>query len=230
MKQALTSLRNHFVVGFIAILPLALSLWLFFKLFDFVLGFSDNLLMILPGHLHDWAWRTNPTTGAETPILAFRVLAFLISIALVTLLGYVARNVIGKSFLGALESLTLRVPMLNKIYGGIKQMIDAFGASKAGAFQRVVLVRFPYRESYSIGFVTAEARGEVQYKTAEDVINIFVPTTPNPTSGFLLLVPKRETIPMEMSVAEAIKMVISGGAVVPPVHPNAPGSPAHGNP
>ena len=219
MKPALTSLRNHFVVGFIAILPLALSLWLFFQLFNFVLGFSDNLLTIVPGHLRDWVYRVNPATGIETPILAFRVLAFLISMALVTLLGFVAKNVIGKSFLAALESLTLRVPLLNKIYGGIKQMIEAFGASGAGAFQRVVLVRFPHRDSYSLGFVTAEARGEVQHKTSEQVVNLFVPTTPNPTSGFLLFVPRRETIALEMSVADAIKLVISGGAVVPPYLP-----------
>src|ERR1051326_6763068 len=216
MKQALKSLRIHFLVGFGAILPLAFSVWLFVKLFNIVLGFSDTLLQVVPGHLHEHVFRVNPVTGDETPILAFRFLAFLISVACVTLLGLVAKNVIGQSFLSALESLALRVPLLNKIYGGVKQILVAFSASKAGAFQRVVLVRFPYRESYSIGFVTSEARGEVQEKTVEEVINVFVPTTPNPTSGFLLLIPRRENIPLEMSVANAIKMVISGGAVQPP--------------
>lgn len=232
MKQALTSLRNHFVVGFVAILPLALSVWLFIQLFNIVLGFSDVLLKFLPGHLHEWAYKVNPATGNEVPVLAFRVLAFLISVGCVTFLGFIARNMIGKSFLAALESLALRVPLLNKIYGAIKQMLEAFGAGKPGAFQRVVLVRFPYRESYSIGFVTAEATGEVQDKTAEEVINVFVPTTPNPTSGFLLLVPRRETIKLDMTVADAIKMVISGGAVTPP-HPSKPAPPpvaSNGNP
>ncbi|MSR64770.1 MAG: DUF502 domain-containing protein [Verrucomicrobiae bacterium] len=231
MKHALTSLRNHFVIGFVAILPLAFSVWLFLKLFNIVMSFSDNLLRIIPGHLHELVFHINTVTGEEMPSFPFRILAFLISIACVTLLGFVAKNVIGQSFLGAMESLALRVPLLNKIYGGAKQILDAFGASKAGVFQRVVLVRFPYRESYSIGFVTAEAKGEVQEKTDEEVINIFVPTTPNPTSGFLLLVPKRETIPLDMSVADAIKMVISGGAVTPP-HPSTPTPAAvpNGNP
>lgn len=204
-KKALRSLRNNFVVGFLAILPLALSVYIFLQLVGFVIGITDKLLVFLPQQLRETEWK---------PL--FRVLAFLISVALVTLLGFVARNVIGESLLGALENLALRVPLLNRIYTAVKEIIEAFGASKKGIFQRVVLVRYPYRDSFAIGFVTSESKGEVQDKTAEQVVNVFVPTTPNPTSGFLLMVPRREMIELDMSVADAIKLVISGGAVVPP--------------
>jgi uncharacterized membrane protein len=221
MKQALRSLRNNFIVGFVAILPLALSLYIFLQLVSFVVGITDKLLVFLPPQLHESAWRMDPITNTRTPAPLFRFLAFLISMGCVTLLGFIARNVLGKSLLSGLESLALRVPLLNKIYGGTKQIIEAIGASKKGVFQRVVLVRFPYRDSFSIGFVTSEAKGEIQTRTEDEVINVFVPTTPNPTSGFLLLIPKREIIPLEMSVADAIKMVISGGAMVPPSNPPA---------
>ena len=221
MKQALKSLRNNFLVGLLAILPLGLSLAIFFWLVGAVLGITDKLLVFLPDQLRETGWK---------PLLRF--LAFVISVVLVTLLGFVAKNVLGKSLLNATESLALRVPLLNKIYGGVKQIIEAFSMSKKGVFQRVVLVRYPYRDSFAIGFVTSEARGEVQDRTADEVINVFVPTTPNPTSGFLLMVPKRESIALEMSVADAIKLVISGGAVVPPSpgpEPQPPASVPNGN-
>src|ERR1044071_5026666 len=135
MREALKFVRNNFIVGFVAILPLALSLYIFFQLMGFVLGFTDKLLVFLPHQLRETEWR---------PL--FRISAFLISVALVTVLGFIARNVLGRSFLGTIESLALRVPLLNKIYGGTKQIIEAISASKKGVFQRVVLVRFPYRE------------------------------------------------------------------------------------
>jgi uncharacterized membrane protein len=221
MKTALKSLRNNFAVGFIAILPLFLSVYLFIQLVKFVVGITDQLLIFLPQQLRETDWQ---------PL--FSTLAFVISVGLVTLLGFIARNVIGKSLLQALESLALRVPLLNKIYGGVKQIIEAIGTTQKGAFKRVVLVRFPHRDSYCIAFVTSDAPGELDQKIAADVVNVFVPTTPNPTSGFMLMVPKADTIALDMPVADAVKMVISGGAVVPP--PASPvGAPApkpDGNP
>jgi uncharacterized membrane protein len=204
MKHALIALRNNFIVGFFAILPLAVSLWIFFKLVGLVIGFTDKLLVFMPEAMRESAWSP-----------AWRVLAFVISIAFVTLLGFITKNVIGKTLLNALESLAFRVPLLNKIYGGVKQIIEAIGASKKGVFQRVILVRFPHRDSFVIGFVTSETRGEPQDKTAEDLINVFIPTTPNPTSGFLVMADRKDTVALDMTVADAIKLVISGGAVVP---------------
>lgn len=218
MKRAFISLRDNFVVGFIAILPLALSLWIFFQLVGIVVGFTDKILVFLPAELKGTSWHP-----------FWRVWAFLVSVAAVTMLGFIARNVLGRTLLSSLEQLILRVPMLNKIYGGVKQIIEAISTSKKGAFQSVLLVRFPHRDSYVIAFLTAESKGEVQAKTHEEVINVFVPTTPNPTSGFLLMVPKQDTIPLQMSVADAVKLVISGGAVTPPP-PAAMPAPANGNP
>jgi uncharacterized membrane protein len=213
MKQALKSLRNNFVVGFIAILPLALSIGIFVWLVELVIGVTDKLLVFLPHKLRETEWR---------PL--FSVLAFLVSVTLVTLLGFITRNVVGKSLLHGIETLAMRVPLLNKIHGGVKQLFEAINTSKKGSFQRVVLVQFPHRDSFVIAFVTSESPQKMDEKIARDVINVFVPTTPNPTSGFMLVVPKEDTIPMDMSVADAVKMVISGGAVIPSPPPATPRS------
>lgn len=218
MRRTVISLRDNFVVGFIAILPLALSLWIFFQLVGIVVGITDKVLVFLPEEVKGSSWHP-----------FWRIWAFLVSIAAVTLLGFVARNVLGKTVLNTLERIILRVPMLNKIYGGIKQIVEGISSSQKGAFKSVLLVRFPHRDSYVIAFLTAESKGEVQERTAEEVINVFVPTTPNPTSGFLLMVPKRDTIPLQMSVTDAVKLVISGGAVTPPP-PAAMPAPSNGNP
>lgn len=219
MKRALISLRNSFLVGFLAILPLALSLWIFFQLVALLVGITDKLLLFLPEELRETAWKP-----------FWRVIAFLLSVAFVTLLGFVTKNVIGKSLLAALENLALRVPLFNRIYATVKEIIEAFSASKKGVFQRVVLVRYPHRDSYAIGFLTSRPGGEVQSKTTEEVLSVFLPTTPNPTSGFLLLVPRGELIELDMSVTDAIKLVISGGTVVPNASPAVSLPPTDGRP
>jgi uncharacterized membrane protein len=109
-----------------------------------------------------------------------------------------------------------RVPLLNRTYGFVKEVSNTMFGGQKTMFQRVVLVQFPRLGIYSLGFVTSETEGEAQAKTKETVINVFVPTTPNPTSGFLVLVPRDQVIDLQMSVGEGMKMVISGGAVVPP--------------
>ena len=124
--------------------------------------------------------------------------------------------VVGRRLVAIGEAIIKHVPLLNKTYGFMKEISQTLLAGKQTMFQRVVLVEFPRPGIYSIGFVTSETRGEAQEKTKETVINVFVPTTPNPTSGFLILVPREQLIELDMTVAEGMKMVISGGAVVPP--------------
>jgi len=117
------------------------------------------------------------------------------------------------------EGLILRIPVLNKIYGFAKDVSDTMLAGKKTVFERVVLVEYPRPGMYALGFVTNETEGEAQAKTKEPVISVFIPTTPNPTSGFLALVPRDNVIAMDMTVAEGMKFVISGGSVVPPYKP-----------
>jgi uncharacterized membrane protein len=117
------------------------------------------------------------------------------------------------------EEIIGRVPVLNRTYGFMKEISHTLLSGRKTMFQRVVLVEFPRQGLYSIGFVTSETAGEAQAKTKEPVINVFVPTTPNPTSGFLVLVPVEKVISLEMSVGDGMKMVVSGGAVMPPWPP-----------
>ena len=114
----------------------------------------------------------------------------------------------------------MRVPLLNKIYSATKQVNDAFSASNKSAFRTVVLVEFPHAGMWSIGFVTSEQQEEVQAKTGRRVMCVFVPATPNPTSGFLMMVPVEKAIKLEMSVAEAIKYIVSLGAILPEFSPS----------
>ena len=118
-----------------------------------------------------------------------------------------------------LDTAMLRVPLLNKIYGTIKQVNEAFSSGKKTAFKTVVLVEFPRPGMYSIGFITSEQHEEVQTKTKEKVVCVFVPTTPNPTSGFLVLVPEDKVTKLDMSVADGIKYIISLGSVAPEYAP-----------
>ncbi|HKI69561.1 MAG TPA: DUF502 domain-containing protein, partial [Verrucomicrobiae bacterium] len=142
----------------------------------------------------------------------------------VGIVGRAARNYIGKKIIEWMERAVMLVPIVNKIYAAIKQINAAFSSGKKSSFQTVVLIEFPRAGIYSLGFVTSEQNDEVQAKTKGKVLCIFVPTTPNPTSGWLVLVPEKDVTKLEMSVADAIKLIISLGSVSPE-YKASPGSP-----
>jgi uncharacterized membrane protein len=177
--------------------PVAGSIWVFWTLLTFLTGW-------LPPQ-----WQQPQ----------YRVAALLFMVLLTILVGWITRLVVGRRALALTEELISRVPLLNKTYGFTKEISHTLLSGQKTMFQRVVLVEFPRPGLYSIGFVTSETVGEAQAKTKETVINVFVPTTPNPTSGFLVLVPREKVTELSMSVAEGMKLVISGGAVVPPYPP-----------
>lgn len=202
MGETWKSLRNSFFAGLLVVLPVAASVLILVGLFTWVTNF------MLPEMLRQ---------QMLTPL--YRIIALVAFIAFTTLVGWVTRLMAGKRMVALGEDMIRRVPLLNKTYGFMKEISQTLLAGKRTMFQRVVLVQFPRPGVYSIGFVTSETEGEVQEKTMETVINVFVPTTPNPTSGFLILVPREQLINLDMSVAEGMKLVISGGAVVPPYKP-----------
>ena len=138
--------------------------------------------------------------------------------ALISAVGVLARYYIGKKIIDWTDRILMRVPLLNKFYGAIKQVNDAFAGNKH-SFKTVVLVEFPREGMYSIGFLTSEQRDEVQQKTREKVVCVFVPTTPNPTSGFLILVPEEKVTKLDMSVADGIKYIVSLGSLSPEYTP-----------
>lgn len=140
----------------------------------------------------------------------------IISLAVIILLaGLFATNLMGRQFIKAWEELLRRVPFVSNIYAAIKAVLDALSVHSKGDFKKVVLIEFPRKGQYSIAFVTGITKGEVQKLTSERVINIYVPTTPNPTSGYFLFVPESELIPLSMSVEDGMKMIISGGLYTP---------------
>lgn len=158
----------------------------------------------------DPVWRDMPAVQ-----FGLEVLSILVVLLLITLLGYGSKLFIGRLCLHSFERLLDRVPFINTVYRTAKQIVDTFSHQQKAVFQEVVLIEYPRKDCYVIGFLTSEAKGEPQAVTGEAIVNIFVPTTPNPTSGFLLMLPKTDITPLNMSIADGMKLIISGGAVVP---------------
>jgi uncharacterized membrane protein len=140
---------------------------------------------------------------------------FFILIGLLIIIGFAARIIMLRNIFGFGERLLCKVPMVSTVYKSLKEMSLAFLSNQNSVFKKVVLLQYPKNGVYAIGFITSEAQGEIQAKTKETVVNVFVPTAPNPTSGMLVLVPREDIIMLDMSVAEGMKMIISGGAVTP---------------
>lgn len=203
----ITTVRNAFFSGLLLLAPLAVTLIVFLWLIEKVGGSVRPLYdQFLPEPL-----RTIP--------FLWDVLATGIVFILITLLGFVSRYFLGKYILGVGERFLQTIPGVNSVYGSVKQIVQTFSSQNRNIFSKVVLIQFPRLGIYSIGFLTNKGQGEPQAKTTEEVWTIFVPTTPNPTSGFLVMLPKTDIIELEMSVGDGMKMVISGGAVVPPWPP-----------
>ncbi len=146
------------------------------------------------------------------------LLALVLAALLITGVGVLAQYYIGKRMIEWLDTAMMNVPVVNKFYGAIKQVNEAFSGNK-NSFKTVVMVEFPSAGMYSIGFITNEQHGEVQQKTKENVVCVFVPTTPNPTSGFLILVPEEKVTKLDMSVADGIKYIVSLGSISPEFSP-----------
>jgi uncharacterized membrane protein len=205
VPSRVASLRNAFISGFLMLAPL-LATWLVFTwVIDRIGG---GMLRGLAPSLYG---------SGEGTFRGFllSLLATLIFVALVTAIGYISRYVLGKYFGSLAERFILSIPGFSGVYLTVKQIVATFGTQNRNLFSKVVLVQFPRAGVHTVGFLTSKARGEPQTKAGTEVWTVFVPTSPNPTSGFLLLVPKNEIIELEMSVGDGMKMVISGGAVLP---------------
>ena len=156
-------------------------------------------------------------TGWENTGLLVQLFVAAVLVMLLALIGFCTRLLVIKRFFAMGEQLVTRVPMVGRIYSTMREIANTFSGAQRGLFSRVVLLEWPRAGMYSIGFVTREGEGEIQEKTPEHVVNIFIPTTPNPTSGYLVLAPKKSLIPLKMSVAEGMRLVISGGFSGPEV-------------
>ena len=202
-KERVKSIRNAFISGLLLMLPFGVTIVILHFLVDRI-GAPMS---------HFFFWYSDARTGPFQYVLDF--ISMLIVFVLITVLGCFSRYFLGRMLWGWTEQLVGRVPFVNTVYKSVKQIVETFSKQQKAVFQQVVLVEYPRKGVYVLGFLTSTARGEVQEKTGKTVVNVFVPTTPNPTSGFLLMVPEEELTYLQMSVGEGMKAIISGGAVVP---------------
>ena len=211
-KTFFTRWRASFFTGLAVTLPALLTLAAVKWVFGTISSFTDTLLFFLKYYPNPKLVYENGQSG---PMFWYwSLLALALAVVLISGVGVLTRYYIGKRLIEWLDSLMMQVPLLNKFYGAIKQVNEAFAGNK-NSFKTVVLVEFPREGMYSVGFLTSEQRAEVQAKTPEPVVCVFIPTTPNPTSGFLVLVPEDKVTRLEMSVADDIKYIVSLGSIAP---------------
>lgn len=204
----LASLRSSFLTGIVVIAPVALTIWLIWTLFGWVDGF---VLPLVPQ-------RFNPEEYIGINLRGVGVIIFLIFTIVV---GWVAKGLIGRSLIRFGESLVERTPVVRSIYSGIKQIAETVFVQSDRSFEKACLVQYPRKGIWAVGFISTTARGEIAHRaeTMGELISVFVPTTPNPTSGFLLFFPAEDVVELNMTIEDAAKLVISAGLVYPPDRP-----------
>jgi uncharacterized membrane protein len=195
-------IRNIFITGLLITLPIAITFFILKFLFENLDALSPVFTELLI------------QAGAPIPE-GFRIpfLGFFMTFLIILVVGVLTTNIFGKQIVHLGETLVEKIPFVRRIYSGTKQVVVAFANTDTDSFKKVVLIEFPRKGVHAIGFVTGEARGEVQEHTHGQVINVFVPTTPNPTSGFLVFSPPEEVQEIAMSIEDGVKYVISGGIV-----------------
>ena len=201
MKGFRTILKNYFLTGLLVILPIFITgyvIWFFIKAMDTFLKYIPVKYL--------------PETYIDIYIPG---LGLILAIIFILVVGVLTRNIAGRKVLQFWDNLVDRIPLARILYSSVKQLLHAFLYQNSDAFQRVALIEYPRRGIYVLSFITGESRGEIQEKTNKKMINVFVPTTPNPTSGFYILVPEEDLTVLDMSVEDAFKLLISGGLVSP---------------
>ena len=195
------SIRNYLIGGLLVWIPIMVTVWVV----RFLARILDQSLLLLPP-----PWRPEALFGTYVPGLGV-----ILSLLLLLLTGVVVKNLFGGRMVGGLESLVRRIPVIGPVYSGAKTFSETVLTDKGSSFKQVVMVEFPRKGVFSIGFITSEDLEEVQARTAQDVTCVFVPTTPNPTTGFIILVPRDEVVRLDMTVDDAFKMLLTLGVVVP---------------
>jgi uncharacterized membrane protein len=210
-------LRTYFFAGILITAPISLTIYLAWLFITFV---DERVFSVIPQQY-------NPETYLPFSIPGIGLLLALIGL---TLIGALTAGILGRALHALIEGLLNRLPIIRSLYGAIKQIMETVLANKSSAFRECVLIEYPRKGMWTIGFITGTTKGEVQERTAEEVINVFVPTTPNPTSGFLLFVPTRDIIRLKMPIEDGLKLVVSGGIVTPPVEATALPAPESATP
>lgn len=208
------SLRNYFITGLITLLPLVITIFILVWVFQKLNGLLTRLVPLFTPTLIPSSLMAE--AGGLISI-GIKILAFLIILGVITLFGFFTSRVVGRKILDFLEKkVFFKIPLMSTIYRTVKEINDVFFSGKKYIFKRVVMLEYPRQGVYSIGFVTAETPVENPTNNgSQTMLSIFIPTTPNPTSGFLVLIPEKDTIPLSIGIQKAFKLIISGGALLP---------------
>ncbi len=208
-RGSVARLRNYFLTGIAVTAPIAITLWILIGIIEMI----DKTVVPLVPDVYNPAKYIEAYFGVEVDIPGFGLVVVVVGL---TLIGFLAAGFFGRMFVRWSERLVGRMPVVRSVYGALKQIFETVLESSSRSFREVVLVEYPRRGIWAIAFITSTTEGEVQNIIADEVVNIFLPTTPNPTSGFLLFVPRSALVPLNMTVEEGIKMVVSAGIVTPP--------------
>ena len=201
VKKIRKKIKGVFLTGIAAIIPVGVTFYIFYL----IIGMMNKLVGIIPARFH------------PDQILPFHIpgLGVIITLILIFIAGLVTKSYIGKKGVVLGEKLVSKIPLVRGIYNALKQLVEALLSDKGQSFKKAVLIEYPRKSLYSIAFVTGESRGEIQSKTSQKCINLFIPTTPNPTSGFYIMIPETDVIHLDMTVEEAFTLIISGGVLSP---------------
>ncbi len=194
-------MRKYFITGLLVLVPLAITLWVL----NLIIGTMDQSLLLLPEK-----WRPKALLGHDIPGLGT-----ILTLLVIFLTGLATRNFIGRQIVSLWEAVLTRIPVVSSIYSSVKQVSDTLFSSSGNAFRKALLVQYPRQGSWTIAFLTGVPGGDIKNYLAGNYVSVYVPTTPNPTSGFFLMLPCADTIELDMSVDEALKYIISMGVVAP---------------
>ncbi len=194
-------MKKYFITGVLVLVPLFITVWVISSL----IGTMDKSLLLLPEN-----WRPKAQLGLEIPGVGA-----LLTLLIIFMTGLIATNFFGKRLILLWEAMLARVPVVKSIYASVKQVSDTLFSDSGNAFRQAVLVQFPKLGTWTIAFVTGKPGGDVANHLPSDYVSVYVPTTPNPTGGYFLMMPRAEVIELDMSVDEALKYIISMGVVAP---------------
>ncbi len=197
-------MRKYFITGLLVLVPLSITLWVL----HLIVGTLDQSLLLMPEK-----WRPESQLGFYLPGLGT-----ILTLLIILLTGLITRNFFGNRLLQWWELLLNRIPVVNSIYSSVKQVSDTLLSPSGNAFRKAVLIQYPHANCWTIAFQTGVPGGDVRTHLQGDYISVYVPTTPNPTSGFFLMLRRADAIELEMTVDEALKYIISMGVVAPPEH------------
>ena len=196
-------IRRYLLTGIVVTAPITITVYLTYVFLSYV---DDNVSKIFPEQWYQDVYGATTIPG----------LGLIVALSFFVVVGWFATNFLGRLIINISEYIVDRMPVIRTLYSAIKQIFETIMASQSQAFRDVVMLEYPRKGVWSIGFVTGKTEGEVQRITDEETVNVFVPTTPNPTSGYLLFVPKKELTYLDMTVEEGVKLVVSAGIITPP--------------